>query len=718
MVFLKACPIWRGAVALLILVVMYGTVSAQPLEWSVFNRLNRGRHLFEAIYLGNGKVLVAGGYVGSTGIMEGSVTKGCEVIDLTAGTVTEGPLMSDARAEFVLLQSPTAEIYAVGGYTGSGSTRSVERFDAATNSWVWVGNLVTERRQHVAYFISPNEILVTGGFPNIATTEIFNVVTGQSKRVSPSPFGGNTARALKLRTKTVIVGGRQGGPGSQRQGIMISYNARADEWLQSDAPEPVAAPTVLTLPGGEGVITCGAFDEAPFRTSRRMSVLNGEGEVTNTVFLETGRQHHAVATLPDGRIIVGGGLTDGVGYASSTEIVNLATGVVRPGPDHQERSAYLRYVQVPDGVKMPNGESVTIVAISGLSRNTNSRVIEVLSAPCSDNAPATDIALKTVHLAGRAAMVDDSLELTQSTIFRVGAAWVERTGAVATSFSYDVTAHFQNGNDGGEPEGSLAGADGLCLVIQASGPDVTGNSGRGIGYNGLQRAIAIEVDTYMNSECNDPDGNHLAVQSNGTGTLHSAHNAPEVLGITSDIPVIVPDGRPYYLRYAYTGNRLDVYLSQSSSLEAPVLTIDNLDIASLLKITPSDRVWVGLTASTGQSRERHVVSRWSESTCNGTITSVLDGSTAEHGRVATNEAPLVALRSHPAGQAELDLGGHQGEDGRVIVADASGAIHTVLRFDGSAHSLALSSNDLAAGMYYVVVQSSRGSSTVAWSVVR
>jgi hypothetical protein len=57
------------------------------------------------------------------------------------------------------------------------------------------------------------------------------------------------------------------------------------------------------------------------------------------------------------------------------------------------------------------------------------------------------------------------------------------------------------------------GADGFAFVIQNESPVALGLAGRGLGYEGINNALAIEVDTYSNFDEQDYYENHIAVMT-------------------------------------------------------------------------------------------------------------------------------------------------------------------------------------------------------------
>jgi gliding motility-associated-like protein len=76
-------------------------------------------------------------------------------------------------------------------------------------------------------------------------------------------------------------------------------------------------------------------------------------------------------------------------------------------------------------------------------------------------------------------------------------------------FSFDVFLGCSNG-----------GADGMAFVLQPLSVNA-GSAGGGIGYQGINPSVAVEMDTYQNAT--DPSFNHMAIQTNGVVTHGGAN---------------------------------------------------------------------------------------------------------------------------------------------------------------------------------------------------
>jgi hypothetical protein len=186
------------------------------------------------------------------------------------------------------------------------------------------------------------------------------------------------------------------------------------------------------------------------------------------------------------------------------------------------------------------------------------------------------------------------------------------------------------------------GADGLALVIQndPAGIGALGfaNNGGNLSYgnndiptatgpgHAILNSLAIELDTHLNEEFGDPDGNHIAVQScgpNNASTLspNSAdHNylcpngSPAKLALQS-LPagMSLSDGLIHTITVNYLPpancasncNNLSVYFDSTLILQTTV------DLAQQLNLSGNGSAYIGFTAATGTLVENSDIVSWS-----------------------------------------------------------------------------------------------------------
>lgn len=202
---------------------------------------------------------------------------------------------------------------------------------------------------------------------------------------------------------------------------------------------------------------------------------------------------------------------------------------------------------------------------------------------------------------GNAQLFNKRIRLTEAKNYQGGAIWLKDKKNVANDFAIEIGFQITDSDP--------AGADGIAFVIQNTNESIIGQLGGGIGYSGISNALAIEFDTYFNGDRNDPNDNHIAVQSNGRGPISEDH--AYTLGIASSIPTM-EDGQNHVLRIEYVGKIFKVYLDDMKTPK--IIRYVNLD--SLLKLD-NGMAWLGFTSSTGGSYGNHDITAFGHS--NGLI---------------------------------------------------------------------------------------------------
>jgi hypothetical protein len=197
--------------------------------------------------------------------------------------------------------------------------------------------------------------------------------------------------------------------------------------------------------------------------------------------------------------------------------------------------------------------------------------------------------------------------LTPSFRFQRAGVWMFNKQFVAGGFQ--STFQFQISNPGGliqsTPFGFQQGGDGFAFVIQNFGIPVVGPPAGYLGYHGLPNSLAVEFDTWWNTEPGflDPNGNHISVHSRGLAANSVSEAAS--LGSTTTIPFL-KDGATHMARVDYTPGTLRVFVD---TLAFPVLTVSGLNLANLLSLD-NGAAWVGFTSGTGSAYETHDILRW------------------------------------------------------------------------------------------------------------
>jgi len=221
---------------------------------------------------------------------------------------------------------------------------------------------------------------------------------------------------------------------------------------------------------------------------------------------------------------------------------------------------------------------------------------------------------------GNAYIMGDMLRLSE-TIHEKSAVWYGQKVPVREGFETEFTFRISNGSDLGFPDGSEPGGDGFAFVIYNGGTYEIGqdNPGKANGFKGLTNSIAVEFDFYKNDpqnsfDYNDPNGNHIAIQTGRSGPNSAEHNDIFTYYITENIPIIKSDGTQIYharIDYNVEPNRFRVFLDTDGSFSAPLIDLEDFDIGSLIELENGSKTFIGFTASTSEVMQIHDILSWS-----------------------------------------------------------------------------------------------------------
>lgn len=386
---------------LLALYFSFGSVlcQAQQLVWKEFGKLRNARHYFGAIVFSPKQALVMGGYTNSMGALTGDITNSCELIDLSRRTIVDAAPMNVARAESVFLLTADSNIVAISGFSLDNHTTPVcEMYDHIMQRWKVLGSLNIGRRQHLACFISRDEILVVGGRDNsvgtIASSEIFNIRTGKSRFVQDYPYPINLGVAgISSRNKPLFFGGRSGGANSFRTVNIHEYDITNNRWtVATSIIEGVHGPQLIKLCSGQLLLSGGAKQEDVLINSGIASI-EGYPQFTQLANMQP-RIWHSMAQWNADSAVVLGGIANNRNTLQSAEWLNAKSGHSSLAPTLLERHRYFSALSMPQFDIFGRQTLATILAISGLrdDNSTNTLTVEILEETIQQIIPFPSIA--------------------------------------------------------------------------------------------------------------------------------------------------------------------------------------------------------------------------------------------------------------------------------------------------------------------------------------
>ena len=309
-------------------------------SWTYTGSLNAARGEHTATLLPSGKVLVAGG--ASTG---NRVTNSAELYDLATGTWSFTGSLNIGRQGHTATLLQSGKVLVAGGCAGiCGIDVAVDRaelYDPATGIWTLTGKLHMARFEHTATLLQSGKVLVIGGwigeFNVHVDAELYDPVTGTwSITESPifgSGFGTGYTATLLQNGKVLVAGGKI------EDDPPIHFYPLADAQLYDPTTGTWSATgslhtaryfhTATLLPNGQVLVAGGetncSFLACDYSTDTAELYDPATGRWSHTGNLSH-RAYHTATLLPNGQVLVAGGVSVGFTNISSAEIYDPVAG--------------------------------------------------------------------------------------------------------------------------------------------------------------------------------------------------------------------------------------------------------------------------------------------------------------------------------------------------------------------------------------------------------
>ncbi len=330
--------------------------------WESTGDLATERRIHSSTLLPSGKVLVAGGILGSiylasaelydpaTGMWEGAgdlvtprgrhaaillpsgtvlLTAGAtptylssaELYDPSTGAWASTGDLGAERTEHTSTLLPSGKVLVTGGYDGS-YLASAELYDPSTGTWESAGTTLDPkgRYQHTATLLPSGEVLVVGGygFGYLSSAELYDSATNSWELTGELGMYRNWHTATLLSSGKVLVAGGVTGVTVASAEV---YDPAMGTWSGTgNLTTPRVFHTATLLPSGE-VLAAGGSSGSPVSSAELYDPITGTWASTES--LATPRQGHTATLLPSGKVLVAGGFNGSA--LSSAEVYDPAT---------------------------------------------------------------------------------------------------------------------------------------------------------------------------------------------------------------------------------------------------------------------------------------------------------------------------------------------------------------------------------------------------------
>jgi hypothetical protein len=245
------------------------------------------------------------------------------------GRASDGGMLINPRSAHTATRLANGRVLLVGGLVAGGSvTSTCEIYDPATNSWTATGSLNQARDSHGSVLLSDGRVLAVGGagsnFLLISSAEIYDPSTGKWTLTGSMSVARVLSDPVALTNGKVLVAGNGGDAKSSEL-----YDPAIGTWAPtgslSQRRDFASQMTVLT--NGRVLIAGGHSQRVGYLSETKL-YNPATGVWTKQGSLANGRIYHAQVLLPDGRVLIAGGVVNppsAVKVTRSTEIYDPNT---------------------------------------------------------------------------------------------------------------------------------------------------------------------------------------------------------------------------------------------------------------------------------------------------------------------------------------------------------------------------------------------------------
>lgn len=283
-----------------------------------------------ATLLNNGKVLIAGGFIGE----ENSLAS-AEVFDPATNGFSQTESMHVARSSHTATLLPNGKILIAGGFNGN-YLDSAEIYDPTTGKFTLTAKMTMARSGHVAVLLNNGKVLLAGGVGTgwtfLAGAEIYDPKsnTFSATGAMTTPRESHTVTMLK-DGQVLITGGHQG----RRSAITIYASCE----IYNPATGTFASAGNLTvkrhkhdavlLADGRVLIVGGSDERDSAGAYRNAEIFNPTGKTFAAVSNMNASRYKLQGTtilLKNGKVLVAGGASRAEVFDPTTDTFSFASG--------------------------------------------------------------------------------------------------------------------------------------------------------------------------------------------------------------------------------------------------------------------------------------------------------------------------------------------------------------------------------------------------------
>jgi len=304
------------------------TVQADS-DWTLTGNMNEARIDPMATTLLNGDVLVYGGRD-----LADTYLKTAEIYHPETGTWIVTGILNNRRVDGAGIRLLDGRVLVCGGEAGGGtSVNTAEIYDPASGTWATTSNMGVSRKWHTMTLLPNGKVLVVGGcnYPAFhRSAEIYDPVSGTWSPTGSMVWGRELHTATLLNDGTVLVAGGENYFPYEISAEAEIYNPTTGTWsVISSMHHARCVHTANVLPDGKVLVAAGLYStgSGPAQALSSVEIYDPSTQSwTLTSSLNHARSIHSANSLPDGRVLVAGGMVPNQAVLDSAEIYDPTSG--------------------------------------------------------------------------------------------------------------------------------------------------------------------------------------------------------------------------------------------------------------------------------------------------------------------------------------------------------------------------------------------------------
>src|SRR6266568_4515031 len=240
-------------------------------------------------------------------------------------------------------------------------------YGQSSNVWSTAGQMIQARTGAAAVLLADGKIFTTGGADSNgipqASAEIFDPATGQFSLATSMTVPRSNHAAIALISGDVLVtGGLTSGGGFSDTAEIFNVQTQTWALLEASLGSGLAKHAMASLPDGNVVIVGGESTSGPVLTLMLFKI--SDHSIGPVGSLMTGRTNAVAAGTPNGRVLIAGGTDINGAVLSSTEIfiysADTMSGTVSAGPSMTFPRTNATATTTYDGVAVIGGNNGSV----------------------------------------------------------------------------------------------------------------------------------------------------------------------------------------------------------------------------------------------------------------------------------------------------------------------------------------------------------------------